>query len=83
MPKLVGAFYVERVEPPDGACGVLRGDPQAFLMRLQFHKNVVNAALPDRFRPATVQALFVEHRRGAPGVAQRVHQVEDGRHLAE
>ena len=67
-PKLVGAFFVERVEPPDGARGVLRGDP--VLVRLSAPVDV------DRLHEATL-----EIREAEGPVPSRVQTLDGGRVL--
>lgn len=61
-------FRVERVEPPDGARGVLRGDP--ILVRLSAPVDV------DRLHEATL-----ELREGGGPVPARVQSLDGGRVL--
>jgi len=67
-PKAVSPFHVERVEPPDGACGVLRGDP--VLVRLSAPLDV------DRLHEATL-----EIREVGGAVPSRVETLDGGRVL--
>ena len=66
--KATSPFHVERVEPPDGARGVLRGDP--VLVRLSAPVDM------DRLHEATLEIL------GAAGpVPSRVQTLDGGRVL--
>jgi hypothetical protein len=66
--RVVAPFHVERVEPPDGATGVLQDDP--VLVRLSAPVN------PDRLAEATLEV------READGpVPSRVQTLDGGRVL--
>jgi hypothetical protein len=64
----IGAFFVERVEPPDGATGVMRDDP--VLVRLSAPIDT------DRLPEATVEV-----REAEGTVPSRVETVDGGRVL--
>jgi hypothetical protein len=66
--KSASPFHVERVEPPDGARGVLRGDP--VLVRLSEPVDV------DRLHEATLEIL-----EAAGPVPSRVQTLDGGRVL--
>ena len=67
-PKPASRFHVERVEPPDGARGVLRGDP--VLVRFSAPVDV------DRLHEATLEIL-----EAAGPVPSRVQTLDGGRVL--
>ncbi|MCG6921851.1 MAG: Ig-like domain-containing protein [Acidobacteria bacterium] len=67
-PKTVAPFHVERVDPPDGATGVLRDDP--VLVRLSAPVD------PDRLSEATVEV-----READGAVPSRVETLDGGRVL--
>ena len=69
--------------PGIGVTGVLVREAQTFLVRRQFANHLADIALPDPLGKAAVGLLVLQNRRGAVGVRERVHQINDGRHLAE